>query len=180
MDTLYYSNFCKHCEKIKHYIVKANLLQQVNSICIDRRTVDPNTGQIVVTLDNGKRIPLPPNIHVVPSLLVRSNYHVITGDEIIAHFEPKAAEKEMEATAPFGGEPAAFDIMGATKGDQFTFYADGRGENRVKYVDAEHSNLEPIRAIPDSYRPNKISTDVTVEDIDKQRRDNLPALGIPY
>jgi hypothetical protein len=104
---------------------------------------------------------------------------VITGDEIIAHFEPMAAKQEAEATGPFGGEPAAFDIMGLSKGDKFTFYADGRGENRAQYVDAEHSNLAPIRAIPDSYRPNKLSTELTVEDINKQRRETLPEMNAP-
>ena len=74
MDILFYSNYCKHCEKIKQFIVKSNLTDKISAICIDKRTKDPRTGQIVVVLENGKQTTLPPNVHSVPSILIKSNF----------------------------------------------------------------------------------------------------------
>jgi hypothetical protein len=55
--------------------------------------------------------------------------------------------------APFGGEPAGFSSF-ALGGGQF--------------VDANHT-IQPICAIPDDYRSGKLSADITIESLEKQR-----------
>ena len=70
MDILYYSNHCPNCHKVLHLISRAGLIDKLNAICIDKRTIDPQTGQIFIQLENGKKIMLPPNIQSVPALLV--------------------------------------------------------------------------------------------------------------
>jgi hypothetical protein len=83
MDVLYYSNYCLHSKKILQYLAKEGLTNQLNCICIDRRTRDPKTGQIYITLENGKQLMMPPNVHSVPAmLLVKENFRVILGEEI--------------------------------------------------------------------------------------------------
>ena len=37
MDTLYYSNYCKHSQRVLHFIVKGNLTEKLNFLCIDKR-----------------------------------------------------------------------------------------------------------------------------------------------
>jgi hypothetical protein len=87
MDILYYSNYCKHSQKIIKFFVQNNLNDQVSFISIDNRKYDNKTGQIYIILENGKQIVLPPNIHSVPSLLlVKNNYSVLIGEEIRARY----------------------------------------------------------------------------------------------
>jgi hypothetical protein len=177
MDTLYYSNYCKHCQKIKHFIVQSNIVDKINSICIDKRTKDSKTGQWVIHLDNGKQMLLPPNVHSVPSLLIKSNYHVISGDEIIRHFEP-AVQSLVQKAVGEGGEPSGFGWMNGTS-DQYTFYSDGMAQNKTNYVDANH-NVPPIYAEPDTYRPNKVAADITVEQLQETRNEKLTASFEPH
>ena len=177
MDTLYYSNYCKHCEMVKHFLIQKNLVQQLNCICVDRRTVDPQTGHFLLVLENGRNVPLPPNVHRVPTLILRNNFRAIEGEEIIRHYEPTALQQETKRLAPHGGEPAGYDFATASShSDQFT-YTDGRAEDRVSFVGADHA-LPPIRAPPDDYRPNKVSPDVTVESLEKRRNEAIPASAI--
>jgi hypothetical protein len=157
MDTLYYSNYCKHSENIKNFMVKKNLTQQVSWICIDNRSIEPQTGQIVVNLENGTRVTLPPNIHRVPTLILKKNYHAVEGNDIINYFEPIALNKE---SALSGGEPAGFDIKNSD----------------TQYVSANHNSIETIRALPDNYKSNKISPNVTIEMLEKNREKELLSL----
>ena len=84
MDILFYSNYCKHSQKIIQFLSKGGLLDSLNAYCVDKRIRDPKTNQTVIVLENGQQYPLPPNVHSVPSmLLVNNNYQLILGDEII-------------------------------------------------------------------------------------------------
>ena len=86
MDTLYYSNFCKHSQRVLQFLVKGNLTGKINFLCIDNRERGDDS-QMYIILEDGKRVIMPPNVQSVPSLLlVRQGYRVILGDDIIAHY----------------------------------------------------------------------------------------------
>ena len=77
-DNLYYSNYCKHCKNILHFITKNNLTDNINFICIDKRVINPEDNNLYVVLENGSKIILPPNVQSVPALLlVKHGYKVI-------------------------------------------------------------------------------------------------------
>jgi hypothetical protein len=169
MDTLYYSNYCKYSNSIKEFIVKKNLIEKLNCICVDSRIVEQQTGQIVLVLENGKKVLLPPNVHRVPSLIIRKNYNLVEGNDIIQYFESIVKEQTQDIT----DEPTGFSLTDSSRhsvqSEQYTF-TDGRPQNRVLYVDANHS-IAPIRAAPDDYHPNKVSSDVTIESLEKTRQE---------
>jgi hypothetical protein len=186
MDILYYSNYCKHCQKILDFIRHANLMKDMNFICIDKRSRDARTGQIIIEMDNGKRLMLPPNIHEVPSLLlVGKNHSVIQGDDIIKHFEPKVVKKIQDIV-----EPSSFVFSQSSNNanivsEQYTYYhsspeelsAKGNGANRQMYNYVRPDmDSGSIYTPPDSYRPDKITED-SIEKLQNQRNNELPKLN---
>lgn len=190
MDILYYSNYCKHCQKLLQTLVKSNMSEKISFICIDKRSVDPKTNQTFILLENGTKVILPPNIHSVPSLLlVNKNYKVILGDEIIKHYHPQIKINNDRATG-FNGEPSAFYLGGSSGGtnitsEQYTLYdmtpdelsAKGRGGNRqmYNYVSA-NEDIKLIQTPPDNYRPDKISSNVTIDTLQQQRMDEVSSV----
>jgi hypothetical protein len=183
MDFLYYSNYCKHSQKLLQYLVKNNLTNRLNCINIDRRKRNPHTNQMQVFLDNGTTVMLPLNIHSVPSvLLVNDKYRVIVGEEIYKHFLPKVSIQNEIATN-YNGEPEAY-VLGAASNvvsEQYTFYgmtpdelsAKGRGGMRqmYNYVPAMDNGFT-IPTPPDTYRPDKINED-SVEKLQQKRNEDL-------
>jgi hypothetical protein len=188
MDILYYSNYCKHSQKVIQFLAKNNLTDKMNFICIDKRQRDPKTGQTHIQLENGKTVILPPNVHNVPSLLlVKQNYRVVLGDEIIATFQPRVEQQNNTATLS-QGEPAGYQLLSSNNGmnivsEQFTYYsmtpeelsAKGKGGNRqmYNYVLANHT-LSTIETPPDNYRPDKLSSGVTIDTLQQKRNDDVP------
>jgi hypothetical protein len=188
MDILYYSNYCKHSQKVIQFLAKNNLTDKLNFICIDKRQRDPKTGQTHIQLENGKTVILPPNVHNVPSLLlVKQNYRVVLGDEIIATFQPRVEQQNNTATLS-QGEPAGYQLLSSNNGmnivsEQFTYYsmtpeelsAKGKGGNRqmYNYVLANHT-LSTIETPPDNYRPDKLSSGVTIDTLQQKRNDDVP------
>jgi len=190
MDILYYSNYCKHSQKILNFFVKNNLTEKVSFICIDKRKQDPNTGQIYIVLENGTQILLPPNVHSVPSLLlVKQNYNVILGDNIIAKYQT-TVETNQEVATQGQGEPMGVSLASVATGlvvsEQYTSYnstpqelsTKGQGGSRqlFNYVKA---NEDPptISTPPDTYRPDKVAQNVTVDSLQQIRNDEIPKTG---
>jgi len=189
MDTLYYSNYCKHSQRILQFLVKGNLANKINFLCIDKRQKDPNNNQIYIILEDGKRVVMPPNIKSVPSLLlVQQGYHVILGDEIIQHYQVAAnleTKKKQMQMQPI--EPIGTSLMQSAGGmniisEQYTMYdltpdelsAKGNGGRRqlYNYVSANEGILA-IQTPPDSYQPDKIDKDVTVNTLQQQRINEI-------
>jgi hypothetical protein len=193
MDILYYSNYCKHSQKILNFFVKNNLTDKANFICIDKRKQDPNTGQIYVVLENGQQILLPPNVHSVPSLLlVKQNYNVILGDNIIAKYQPAVEDKQNIATQGYGepmGVSLASVVTGSVVSEQYTSYnatpqelsTKGLGGSRQLFNYAKANEDPPaIATPPDTYRPDKIAQNVTVDSLQQIRNDDIPkTAGLP-
>jgi hypothetical protein len=191
MDTLYYSNYCKHSQKVLQHLVKNNLVNQLSFICIDKRSRDPNNNQMYIVLENGKRVIMPPNIQSVPSLLlVKQNYQVITGEDIVRHFQPKAQQQQSYATR-FNGEPVGTSLMQSNSGmsilsEQYTMYnltpeelsAKGNGGRRqmYNYVSALQDVIT-INTPPDTYQPDKLATDVTVDVLQQKRNTDIQSIS---
>jgi N-acetylglutamate synthase/N-acetylornithine aminotransferase len=111
-NLFYYSNYCKHSQKVFNILIKARLENEFEFICIDKRGRDPSTNQTFIILENGKRMLLPPNVHSVPAmLLVKEQYRVLYGDEILDHYNSKISNDTMVATQ-FNGEPMAHNLGG--------------------------------------------------------------------
>ena len=192
MDILYYSNFCPNSQKVVQYISKAGLIEKINAICIDKRTVDPNTGQVHIQLENGKKIMLPPNVHSVPALLVKKkNYTALFGGEIIKYFEPAVLSKMKEAHM-ITGEPIGTSLTGATGNlniisEQYTLYdlspeelsAKGVGGRRPLYnYTSVAEETFSIPTPPDTWRPDKVDQSVTIDNL-TQKRDSEIQQGAP-
>lgn len=187
MDILYYSNYCKHCQKLLQTLVKANMSSKISFVCIDKRVNDPKTHQTYIVLENGSRVIMPPNIHSVPSLLlIKQNYKVLMGDDILKHYHPEMKELNARATQN-NGEPMAYPLLASNGGtnivsEQYTMYnmspdelsAKGRGGNRqmYNYVSAG-DDIKFIETPADTYRPDKLSNSVTIDTLQQQRMDEV-------
>ncbi len=191
MDTLYYSNFCKHSQKILQFLVKENLINQLSFICIDKRSRDPQNNQIYITLENGKRVIMPPHINNVPALLLaKQNYRVILGEDILRHFSGSVggnSGRSLHSLHSAPVEPVGTALMSSNQGmsilsEPYTLYsltsdelsAKGMGGRRslYNYVSAEQEVLT-IQTPPDTYSPDKLSGEVTVDVLQQQRMNEI-------
>jgi hypothetical protein len=188
MDNLYYSNYCKHSKKVLDFVSKSGLTEKINCICIDKRKLNPDTNQVFIYLDDGKKVLMPPNLSSVPALLLINNgYSLVLGSDIIKHFEPEV-KKKLES-ANFGeGEPSSYSLKSSSGGsnivsEKYTFYdmspdelsAKGTGGQRqlYNYVPVSNSGVM-IATPPDTYKPDKVSNEVTVDSLQQQRNADVP------
>jgi hypothetical protein len=169
--------------------VNNNLTEQLNFICLDKRKQDPKTGQIYIILENGTQILLPPNVHSVPALLlVKQNYNVVLGDDILARFQEKIKTQNNDATLG-NGEPMGVAInsvisSGSVVSEQFTSYSatpedlstKGRSGNRPLYnYMSANSEGYSIHTPPDTYRPDKVSEGTTIDALQQLRNEEIGA-----
>jgi hypothetical protein len=190
MDTLYYSNNCKHSQRILQFLVKSNLSNKINFLCIDKRKRDPSNNQTYIILENGQRVIMPPNISSVPALLlIKQNYHVVLGDDIVKHYQTAASVETKKRMIQEPVEPMGSNIMQSTGGmnivsEQYTMYnltpdelsAKGSSGRRLlhNYVSA-HDEIISINTPPDTYQPDKIEQGVTVDSLMQKRMDDVPS-----
>ena len=191
MDILYYSNYCKHSQKIIQTLVKNNLKEKISFICIDNRKRDPNNNQIYIHLENGTRVNMPPNLHSVPALLlVSNNYQVIYGDDIISQYHTQM-KKYGTAASNNGGEPLGYLLSSSTGGtnivsEKFTDYSMSADElsakgksgsrNMHNYVSA-NQDVNFIQTPPDTYKPDKLENGITIDNLQEQRNAEIPNMN---
>jgi hypothetical protein len=187
MDILYYSNYCTHSQKVLQTLVKGNISDKLSFICIDKRQLDKRTNQTYIILENGGKVVLPPNVHSVPSLLlIKDNYRIIQGDDIIKFFH-KDIKQQTNIATNFNGEPVSFQLGASSGGtnvmsEQYTLYnmspdelsAKGTGGNRqmYNYVSASN-NINLIPTPDDTYKPDKVSNGVTIDSLQQKRMDDI-------
>jgi hypothetical protein len=187
MDILYYSNYCKHSQSIIQTLVKSSLTDKISFICIDKRSRDPSNGQTYITLENGGKVIMPPNVHSVPSLLiVKEQYRVLMGDDIIKHLHP-AIKNTMSSKLATIVEPNGYLLSASAGGtnimsEKFTSYdmtpdelsAKGNGQARqlYNYISVQ-DDMNLINTPPDDYRPDKVSNDVTLDTLQQTRMDEI-------
>lgn len=187
MNILYYSNYCEHSKKLLQYLAKNGLAQELNCLCIDRRTRDERTGQIYLLVEKGTKLLLPPNIHAVPALLlVNEKYRVLTGEAIYKHFEPKVDKRNNAATG-YNGEPSGYVLGGGIVSEKFTNYnmtpdelsAKGYGGHRQLHDYVSATGDFQIHTPPETYKPDKIGGDVTLESLMERRNKEIPQIAAP-
>ncbi len=186
MDILYYSNYCKHSQKVIQFLAKNGLTDKLNFICIDKRVFDPKTNNMQIVTENGKTVFLPPNVHSVPALLlVKQHYRVVLGDDIIQLFTPVVKENTSQAVG-MNGEPSGYIFTPSNNGmnivsEQYSNYsltpeelsAKGYGGRREMYNYVQvGSEPNKIFTPPDTYKPDKLSTNVTVDALQKKRNED--------
>jgi len=187
MDIFYYSNYCKHSQKILQTLVKGCLTDKVSCVCIDNRKKDPSTNQTYILLENGTKVIMPPTLHSVPALLlVNDRYRIIFGDEITKHFHPQLINKQ-SVLSQGQGEPLSFQLNKSSGGtnivsEAYTFYdapsdelsAKGNGRSRQMYNYVTTDNdLFSIETPDDNYQPDKVAEHVTIDNLQQKRMDEL-------
>ena len=108
-DTLYYSNYCPHCNKLLEFMNKNGLLDRVSFVCIDKRRQNEQ-GVWYAQQYNSQTVMIPHLIHSVPSLLCIKNHNLLMGEQIQAYFEPSITNKQ-EAQGQGNGEPLEFSVI---------------------------------------------------------------------
>jgi hypothetical protein len=168
LDILYYSNQCPNCRKVLDYISKNGMIDQLNCISIDKRTTDPNTGQIYIQRDNGKYIMLPPNVHAVPALLIsKENYRTIYAGDIVTYLEPMVSAKITRATY-INGEPVAmtFGSHSDVSSDKFTYYNGRLSDTMSNYSITNHMEQMQIPTPSENYKSSKMVPDEGLQMVD--------------
>ena len=211
LDILYYSNFCAPSQKVLQHLVKNGMARKMNFICIDKRQRGDRDNQTYVLLDSGRRVPLPPNVHAVPALLlVKDNYRALFGEQdILRHFAPRflAANRDAAGDGNLhlladgrggggatryvsgGGEPLGVALVASNHGmhivsEQFTPYdlapedlaakSSSARREMHSYFPASHDiAYQPIATPPDTYRPDKLAANVTVDSLEQQRVQDI-------
>jgi len=188
MDTLYYSNHCKHSQRVLQFLVKGNLADKLNFLCIDKRQRDSTNNQMYIILETGQRVIMPPNVNSVPALLlVKQSYRVILGDDIIQHFQSYVSHETKKRIRNETIDPVGSSLMQSAGGmnivsEPYTMYnltpdelsAKGNSGRRQmsNYVSA-NDDIICINTPPDSYQADKIEEGVTVDTLQQKRIDDI-------
>ena len=185
---LYYSKYCDVSKKYLQLLSKTNAQKDIHFICIDKRVKEGNKTYII--LENGQKIILPENITRVPALLLlNKGYQVLYGEQILDHLKPRQ-EVEVRQATQNNMEPMAFSFgggFGDIVSDQYSFLDQGSDELEAKgsggmrqmhnYVDLNFSDKISTPADEQDYKSaNKISKDLTVEQLQQQRDSELQKL----
>jgi hypothetical protein len=184
---LYYSKFCEHSNKLLQTLSKTNVQKDIHFICIDKRIKDSN-GKMFIILENEQKIIMPENVNRVPALLLlNQGYQVLYGESILNHLKPKQEVAIKKATQN-NMEPMAFSFGGGgfsdIVSDSYSFLDQGADELEAKgnggmrqmhnYVDLNYSdNITTPNDDHDYKGSNKISGDLTVEQLQQQRESEL-------
>ena len=184
---LYYSKFCEHSNKLLQTLSKTNVQKDIHFICIDKRIKDSN-GKMFIVLENEQKIIMPENVNRVPALLLlNQGYQVLYGESILNHLKPRQEVAVKKATQN-NMEPMAFSFGGGgfsdIVSDSYSFLDQGAEELEAKgnggmrqmhnYVDLNYSdNITTPNDDHDYKGSNKISGDLTVEQLQQQRESEL-------
>ena len=185
---LYYSKFCEHSNKLLQTLSKNNSQKDIHFICIDKRVKEANN-KIFIVLENGQKIIMPENVNRVPALLLlNQNYQVLYGESILNHLKP-AQEVAVKKATQNNMEPMAFSFCGGggfgdIVSDAYSFLDQGTEELQAKgnggmrqmhnYVDLNYSDNITTPADDHDYKgSNKISGDLTIEQLQQQRDSEL-------
>jgi hypothetical protein len=192
MDVLYYSNYCKYSSKTLQYITKYNLMGSMNFVCVDKRIKDIETNQTLIILENGKRVSLPPNIHSVPCLLqITNNYSTLSGDSIIEYLSKHVVPINIQSTSrdtisngePIGAVLSGYSQNSNIQSEQYTSYSNNLDTSFTvanHYVPATH-NSGSIPTPDDKYKPDKLSSSVTLDVLQQKRNQDIPPVSVnPY
>jgi hypothetical protein len=180
-NILYYSNHCEPSKKLIKFISSTKIKEEIHFICVDKRVRGKDNATYVV-LENNQHVLLPPTVTKVPALLLLNHsHHVLFGEQIYNHLQPKQEELTTIAT---GGdeEPQAYGLCQMNRmSDNYSFWDQSSDELSAKgggglrqihnYVTINDNNS--IATPPDTYEPDKIGQ-VSLETIQAEREKDVP------
>ena len=188
MDILYYSNNCQHSKQLLNILSKSDIQKKFYYICIDKRSKDSNNN-IIVHLDNGQNVPLPPVISKVPSLLLQSHSNrVLNGNDIMNYINEKSNEiqKVNDEPQPFGFSDSSNFVCS----DNFSFLdmnvkdleSKGSGGIRQLHHYVTLNDNQSISTPVDNYVPDKVGNGkgITVEELQEERSKDVYNNKMPY
>lgn len=208
MDIFYYSNLCPHSQKVVQFVVKHQLNDKLSCICVDKRKRDVNNNQTVVVLENGKQVMLPPNLQSIPAILcVKKNYVLVMGtDPIIEYlksffglspdsndlFEHPNHPSTAVNRRPQSQDPIGFELVNGPSSntgiysEPFTGYnlepedlaGQSQSSNRPIYEYTPVDKQIFIDTPEDKYRPDKVSSNVTIDVLQQQRNQEIPMVQV--
>jgi hypothetical protein len=189
-SVLYYSQYCQNCSTLLQTLSKSSVKDDMHFICIDKRTKD-DKGQTFIILQNGQKVILPPTITKVPALLLlNKNHHVLFGTQINDYLRPEVRNNTKQ-TVSQDIEPQAFSLGGGSLGTSMTgvmsdmySYLDqssdelnpekGSGGIRQMHNYVTHDSRDNIETPPDTWSPNKIDSNMSMEQIMEAREKDMP------
>lgn len=176
---LYFSKYCKFSTKIIDQLNKIGVNDKFIYISIDKRFTKNNVTYILNP--DGSSFPLPPMINRVPVLLLKPNYEILSGDQILDYIKPQAKNINEERTI-INQEPNPFslnlDMANAfgVSSDNYSFLdtspddlsAKGNGGVRQMYnyatIDQEQFIKTPLE------NDKSVKLNMTLEQIEQQRK----------
>jgi hypothetical protein len=184
-SVLYYSNFCNYSKTTIQQLNKIGVGKDVHFICIDKRVKQGN--DVYIVLENGQKMIMPQIINRVPALLLlNNNYKILYGEHILENFK-QSNDLNIKTATNNNLEPSAFSLGNSGFGivsDNYSFLdmnpddlsAKGNGGIRQmhSYVDLNFNDQISTVADDANYKAsNKMSADITIEKIQKQREQDF-------
>jgi hypothetical protein len=184
-DIFYYSNHCKHSERVLDFIARNNMIDKISCICIDKRITDKQNNNILIIMNNGQNVSMPPSINSVPALLrVKQNHTVIIGSEsIIQSFKDDKQYVNIQHTQSKilqnNVEPISYDFGSNTdiSSEKFSDYGDTKINHIQKYVGVD--SVIKINAPNDDYKADKLDAGVTIDKLQQMRNQDIPPNKFP-
>jgi glutaredoxin-related protein len=181
MNVLYYSNHCPHSNKIINKLSKSLIKDEFSYISLDTRVIKEN--KIFVKLRNGDEFEIQESINKVPALSLESyGNRVLFGNEILDFINMK--EKESDSN---NLEPSPFSFFGGCDNIVSDFYSyvdtpiqefnssEGNAGMTQTYSYATIDSNTYMNTPPDTYTPDKISTDENIlEKLVETRNKDVP------
>jgi hypothetical protein len=182
MDIFYYSKVCPHSQKVIQFITKNNLVNQLSCINVDKRKRDHNQNQLIVQLENGQMVQLPPNLHSIPAVLCpKRNYELLSGvDNILKYLQERYqtnlanavsfGDNRIQTREPIGTPLGSFNNNSNIYSEQFTPYGldpetlSTRTTNKrelYNYVSVDHSLS--INTPEETWKSERLPSNVTIE-----------------
>lgn len=171
-DIFYYSNYCNHSKKVIEHIYKNNLIEKLSCICIDNRSRDSQNNNIIILLENGAKVYLPPTVQSVPTMLIKSRNHTtIHGYKNITEFlnsEPQYLNVQSSRSEILQKNHEPISFGSSAQSNNFMEYdLNSPFQDMGNFVSVNSSNS--IHAPEENYKPDKLSSDVTVDKLLEQR-----------
>ena len=178
---LYYSKYCKYSSIVLEELNKSDIKDNFNYICIDSRVLKDNV--YYINMLDGSQKPLPPMINRVPVLLLKPNYEILSGNQILDYIKPQTKNIDEEKTA-LSNEPDNYslgnDSMTGVISDSYSFLdmssdellAKGSGGERQLYNystlnDTSSSIQTPV------LEDTKPKMDYSLEQLEQQRNQEI-------
>ena len=181
-SVLYYSNYCDHCKELLKTVAQSSVKEDIHFLCIDKRI--RKNGALYIQLENGQEILLPPNVRKVPSLLLLNRGNVVVEGQEVNSYIFKQTQKINNSATLGNGEPLAFSLndFGTIMSDNYSYLdqgsdemaAQGTGGLRQMHNYVAISQNDTIETPPDSYTPDKISDNMTLDKLMAQRDKDVP------